>query len=476
MKRLCLPAAAALVFSLFSVTQAQAEPVRQAAQPTAGTHHWMPNSGAHFNIPRTRSAQWNNERQVVAAINHAHKGSYIKIALFSFDRRPVARALVRAHRRGVTVRVLLNDHQFTGAQRILKRGLGANRHHRSWSYMCTHGCRSRGDILHSKFFLFSHTGGAHYTSMAGSLNLTYNSVHNQYNDLWISKPNKRTFMWFNDLFDQLAKDKPAGQQNPPHPPNENWPKTGAATIPGRLTRSSAHGSLLLQAIPWPNFSSRNDPIMDILRRVHCHGATGGTGGSGNRTIVRVSMHTWNTARGGWIAKRLRYLYAHGCHVQLMYGFGGAKVRNILAGKTRHGYVPVRSNGYDTNGDGELDLYSHQKELMISGHYGSQSKYRMVVTGSSNYNKYGLTGDEILFLIHRHPAYNAYTRNFKNLWYHYSHPVHYQPHRSARMSMSARMGGDNLGGLAKNPGDLIDGPGDTLLVPQPRPAGPAWEGD
>ncbi|MGH3414617.1 MAG: phospholipase D-like domain-containing protein [Marmoricola sp.] len=436
----------------------------------------MPDSGAHFNTPRTKQAQWRLERRVVAAINHAHKGSYIKIALFSFDRKPVARALVRAHHRGVTVRVLLNDHQYTHAQRILKRGLGGNRHHRSWSYMCTHGCRSHGDILHSKFLLFSHTGGAHYTSMVGSLNLTYNAVHNQYNDLWISKPYKRTFMWFNDLFNQLAKDKPSGEQNPPHPPNENWPRSGASTIRGRLVRSPSHGSLLLQAIPWPNYSRNNDPIMAILRRVHCYGATGGTGGTGNRTIVRVDMHAWSGDRGRWIAKRLRYMYAHGCHVQLMYGFAGAKVRNALARKTGHGYVPVRSNGYDTDHNGELDLYSHQKELMISGHYGSQHKYRLSITGSSNYSDHGLTGDEILFLIHRHPAYNAYTRNFKWVWSHRTHPVHYQPHRSARMSLATRMQGDNLDGLAQAPGDLLNGPGDTLMVPQPRPAGPAWEGD
>ncbi|MGH3414751.1 MAG: phospholipase D-like domain-containing protein [Marmoricola sp.] len=486
MKRLGWLLAAALVFSVPAVLQspAQAEPPPQLAHPSTATRSWMPDPGAHFNIPRTRVAQWNLEKRVVAAINHAHRGSYIKFSIYSFDRKPVARALIRAHHRGVTVRVLLNDHRFSGAQRLLRNALTANRSHRSWSYMCTHGCRSSGDILHSKFYLFSHTGGAHYVSMVGSVNMTYNSVHNQFNDLWISNSHKSTFMWFNDLFNQEAQDQPSWRQNPPHRANESWPHPGQsegtesteAQIRARLTASPAHSSVLLQAIPWPRPSSRNDPIMAILRRVHCYGATGGTGGSGNRTIVRVNMHAWTQDRGAWIAKRLRYMYAHGCHVQLLYGFGGAKVRHVLAQRTSRGYVPTRSDGYDTNGDHELDKYSHQKELLISGHYGSQSGYRLSITGSSNYADHGLTGDEILFLIHRHAAYNAYVRNFNTIWDHYSHPTRYQPRRSTSMSLADRMADDNLGGLAKTPSDLLNGPGDTLLVPQPRPAGPAWEGD
>ncbi|HEX5495972.1 MAG TPA: phospholipase D-like domain-containing protein [Mycobacteriales bacterium] len=432
---------------------------------------WRPNPGAHFNMPRTSEAQWRLERIVVNAINHAHRGSYIKISLFSFDRRPVARALIRAYHRGVHVQVLANDHQFTRAQGMLKHALGRNRAHKSWSRRCTHGCRSNGDVLHSKFFLFGHTGAADHTVMVGSVNLTYNAVHNQYNDLWVSNGRRGPFNWFNDLFKQEAKDVPSYKQDPPHRANENWPaprpRTGRMatedSIRARLTRSPRRGSLLLQAIPWPRYNAHNDPIMDILDRVHCYGATGGTGGSGNRTIVRVNMHTWGGDRGAWLARKVRSLYADGCHVQLMYGFAGAEVRDVLARPTSRGYVPVRSNGFDTDHDGFLDLYTHQKELLISGHYGSQHKYRLSITGSSNYTGHGLTGDEILFLIHRHWAYNAYTRNFKEIWQDHTHPVHYQPSgAAARTRVDARTGPDLLDGL--------------VPAPQPKPGGPAWESD
>src|SRR3954454_6446078 len=122
---------------------------------------WEPAQGGFFNIPRHGAKQWILHQHIVAAIEHARPHSYIRIALFSFDRKYVASKLIRAHARGVHVQVLLNDHQVTPAQRMLHRALGTNRHKRSFAYECSHGCRSRRENLHTKFYLFSHTGGAH---------------------------------------------------------------------------------------------------------------------------------------------------------------------------------------------------------------------------------------------------------------------------------------------------------------------------
>ncbi|HEX5495973.1 MAG TPA: hypothetical protein VFX70_15500, partial [Mycobacteriales bacterium] len=168
-------------------------------------------------------------------------------------------------------------------------------------------------------------------------------------------------------------------------------------------------------------------------------------------------------RGAWLARKFRSLYADGCDVRLMYGFAGAATRQVLARPTSRGYVPVRSNGYDTDQDGYLDLYSHQKELMISGHYGSQSKYRLVVTGSSNYNNHGLTGDEILFLIHRHAAFTAYLRNFNYLWTYLTHRVHYQPSSPSSTARTAPSTGEAWRT-------------DPTPATQPSRGGAAWESD
>src|SRR5690349_3724890 len=151
---------------------------------------WKPAEGAFFNTPRQGALQWVLHQHIVAAIEHAKKGSYIRIALFSFDRDYVASKLIAAHRRGVHVQVLLNDHQVTPAQRMLHRALGTNRFKKSFAYECTHGCRSHGENLHTKFYLFSHTGGARRTVMTGSVNLTGNSAINQFNDLYVHNGSK----------------------------------------------------------------------------------------------------------------------------------------------------------------------------------------------------------------------------------------------------------------------------------------------
>ena len=69
-------------------------------------------TGAYFNNPR---GSWNDrmriERQVMHAIKATKKGAVIRIALYSFDRIPVAKALIAARQRGVHIQLLLNDHQ-----------------------------------------------------------------------------------------------------------------------------------------------------------------------------------------------------------------------------------------------------------------------------------------------------------------------------------------------------------------------------
>src|ERR1700712_598178 len=68
---------------------------------------WRPAEGGFFNTPRHGAKQWVLHQHIVAAIEHARPHSFIRIALFSFDRKFVASKLVKAHARGVHVQVLL---------------------------------------------------------------------------------------------------------------------------------------------------------------------------------------------------------------------------------------------------------------------------------------------------------------------------------------------------------------------------------
>src|SRR4051812_44887057 len=107
--------AAVLLSGMLTTPVVADEPARAQVVQRAT---WKPPAGGSFNNPiGTAAAQRNIEDKVVAAIRHAHSGSSIFITLFSFDRIRVSDALIAAHRRGVHVQILMNDHQVTRAMR-----------------------------------------------------------------------------------------------------------------------------------------------------------------------------------------------------------------------------------------------------------------------------------------------------------------------------------------------------------------------
>ena len=119
---------------------------------------WEAPRGPYFNDPHLKKGWFNIERRVIDTIRHTPKGSTIRIAIYSLDRMPVAHALVAAHRRGVKVQMLLNDHWENGAMKVIRAEIGKNRRDDSFIYKCRASCRGTANEfnnLHSKFYLFS---------------------------------------------------------------------------------------------------------------------------------------------------------------------------------------------------------------------------------------------------------------------------------------------------------------------------------
>ncbi len=379
------------------------------AAPAEAGRKWEPREGGHFNHPREKhTKELRIEKQILKTINHAKKGSRIRVSLFSWDRQRMASALVRAKKRGVRVQVLLNNHQFTGAQKILKQGLGGNRWKKNFSYECHFGCRhlGRGENLHTKMFLFSGLkSGATNVVFTGSFNLTENSVVNQWNDMFVRKNDPALYAGMDELWRSMRRDK-------------------RTKTPYYVKQA---GEFLLQATPFPNPTIKTDPEMAILNQIDCKTPPAPGYGRNGKTLVRVSMHSWADGRGVYLAEKMRQLYAEGCDVQVMYGMAGAAVRQAFTTATPRGYLPVHVDGYDTDYDGEIDLYSHQKYLAVSGTYEGNPANAGVWTGSSNWNFGGLRGDELII---RLPGryFGQWLRNFEYIWKNGSHLALYIPYR------------------------------------------------
>jgi phosphatidylserine/phosphatidylglycerophosphate/cardiolipin synthase-like enzyme len=391
---------------------------------------YMPKEGAHFNVARGGAAQYRIEREIIGAINHAIKGTAIRMTMFSFDRMPVADALVRAKRRGVSVQVLVNNHEMTSAQAKLRKVLGNNRSKKNWWFQCKSSCRGQLDVNHSKFVLFRKAGGANYTTMVGSMNMKRNGTDNQFNDLFVENGQKQLYSFYNRVFNEMAKDKFAK--------------------PMYLKKSMGNGKFWVHVLPFPRaplgtkktrYTVAKDPINQILRPIKCTGARTPSG----RTAVRVNMHAWDGTRGTMLANRFRDLYARGCDVKILVGFAGEKVRRVFANRTKRGFVPVRSTGFDTNGDREIDKYSHEKTLMVNGNYGKKRGDKFIVTGSANHQDGGQYGDEIIMRVRGSRLHSQYVNNWNLKWNRYSHGFSWnRPGLNARSSGPAILGWNGLG--------------------------------
>jgi phosphatidylserine/phosphatidylglycerophosphate/cardiolipin synthase-like enzyme len=393
-----------------------ADPVR--AKGRGGRYH-VP-TGAYFNNPR---GSWNSrlriERQVLHAINNTRKGSVIRIALYSFDRIPVAHALIAAKKRGVHIQMLLNDHQDTKAMKMVRGYLGTNTKKRDFIYKCHSGCRTdnRKRLLHSKFYTFTKAGGSKWALFFGSANMTMNAARHQWNDLYLMDGDKELFKQYVALFDDMKKDYET--QQPPFPTFCGIPANGV-----ECDDAVDFGT----TVTFPRYvGPKNDPIVQILNRVQC--ITTAADGRQVRTKLAVNMHTIRGHRGNYLADAYRRKFAEGCQARFSFGLVGALTKGHLGAKTPRGRLPLRSTGFDyhpennddvkNNPDDKLDLtldyYSHQKFLIIQGNYAGNPNAQLVFTGSSNWGALGSVNDEILVAIQGRKVARQYLKQFNFEW-------------------------------------------------------------
>ncbi|MXG89035.1 phospholipase D-like domain-containing protein [Nocardioides flavescens] len=377
--------------------------------------------GAFFNNPRGGwPARLRIERQVVDAIDNTKRGSAIHIALYSFDRIPVARRLIAARDRGVKVQILLNDHQDTKAMKLLRARLGSNRTKANFIYKCKSGCRTDQPkrLLHSKFYLFSKTGGSKDAVFVGSHNLTMNAAKHQWNDLFLTAGDAALYNGYLALFEDMTVDYDTAQ-----PPFPTFCGAPASSIGGNACDDSRDWGT---TVTFPRLvGPKNDPIVNILNKVQC--ITVLPDGTRQRTKLAVNMHTIRGNRGDYLADAYVQKFAQGCQARFSFGLVGFNTKGHLARKTPRGRMPLRSTSFDyhpdsspvKNPDGKLDLsldyYSHQKFIIIQGNYNGDPNANLVFTGSSNWGALGAYNDEVLAAFQGKKVARQYMRQFDFEW-------------------------------------------------------------
>jgi phosphatidylserine/phosphatidylglycerophosphate/cardiolipin synthase-like enzyme len=158
----------------------------------------------------------------------------------------------------------------------------------------------------------------------------------------------------------------------------------------------------------------------MLDQVTCRGAGSGYGTADGRTKIRVTAYFWTALRTN-IARKLADLESKGCDVQVIYASDTVEApvpKTLLAKK-----VPVYDSRIDVNGDRVPDLYVHSKYVLIDGVVGTDSRAKLVYTGSPNFTRNSLReSNEILLRIDRDDVYEKFAANFAEIRDHWTKRV------------------------------------------------------
>ena len=360
-----------------------AVPEAQQSSP-ANKRGYRPSPGVTFNRPGQQSI--NNK--VLRAIRHTQRGSSIRAMTWNFNSWTFVGALKRAHKRGVSVRVIMARKLFQeqsrgGPANTLRKALQKQDRRpemRSWLHTCEHSCRGKGGSMHSKIYLFSKTGVQPRVVMSSSANLTGASAANQYNDMFTVVGSRAAYRSSVKMFNEASRDRPA---------------------PVRVYSAGA-----IRGWFQPRFG-RKDLALKMLNRVKCHGARGA--GINGRTSVRIAQDVIHGRRGIKIARQIKELHRDGCNIRLVYSQLGGTVWRILQGVPRNHLVR------DSDGDGAYDVYLHMKAMAISGHYGGRRGARLVYQGSENWSGLALMSDEQGLIIDRARVERKYGRHINKLF-------------------------------------------------------------
>lgn len=362
---------------------------------------WQPRPGVGFNEPTgAYAARSNLSQKVIDAIRHTRKGEKIRLAIYSFDLRPVADALIKARHRGVRVQIVLNDNWTSAQTARLRRVLGHNPNKKNFVAICHGSCRGGPGNLHMKVYAFTKTGSAENVIMTGSANLTERAQGLQWNDLFTINGNEGLFKTFVHVFNELKFDKPAKPRWVTYSSN-NYDAQFYRTHPGARQQPSNTTSSRLP-------TEDEDPVMQRLRDIRCDAVKGA--GIKGHTVIRIMMYGWSGDRGKYLARRVAYMKRQGCDVKAILSVAGGGVVKIL----HQSGVPMRSADWEYNDEGIVNWYSHLKTISVNGTYLGKPVHA-VWTGSENWSIMSFRNDELILQINKLGVYRSYRNKFNTMW-------------------------------------------------------------
>ncbi|MEU7117153.1 phospholipase D-like domain-containing protein [Streptomyces zaomyceticus] len=382
-------------------------------------------TGPVFNDPNSTDAAARGRilSHLAGLVDGAEAGSSIRISLYLFQSVYLANKLGDAHKRGVTVQVVVDaDSRSTGLETLKTRLADPAGGPGSWVRTCkpeeaclaldpgTTAADPNGtydNVNHNKFFLFSRTKGKGDVAVddvvvQNSGNLTSQDTDDWWNDALTVVGNTELFTAYRGYFDDLA-----------------------AAAAGQLPQVAeyAHDTQAGKAKVYFFPRSGSDTVVNILGTVarvgtpdSCAGNSPGVGTADGRTRIRIAQgHITRTE----VARKLWELAEAGCDIEIVY----RSLDNWTADDQPLGQVanwltrPVTGKGritlHQLDNDKRGGSDSHTKYLLVEGTYYGGVNKKIVFTGSHTYTTTALRyNDETLLKYEDATVFDAYVQNFE----------------------------------------------------------------
>ncbi len=153
---------------------------------------------------------------------------------------------------------------------------------------------------------------------------------------------------------------------------------------------------------------RRDPVLQDLNRIRCRSALG-------PTRIHISMFYWKGRRGNYLATKLFNLARSGCRVNIIYGAPSRQIAARLRNAARSGLISLYDSRWDYNLDGVAEVRTHSKYVLVRGSYKRNPRKWVVMTGSPNWVAGSLSkGDESTLNIELKSAYDSYRRSWERV--------------------------------------------------------------
>lgn len=414
--RVVLVSKAMVLALVMAVVVGQLSAAPAAAEPSSFT----PRPGPTWNNPRGDYTARNvNMAKVRNTIDSVPRNGVIRIAVYSYNRRDIGDALIRACKRRVSVQLVLNDNSIGREAGRMMSYLGTDIrpkfkdpcHPRkfgpkrkpypvpSFFKVCKGACRLGSDRSnqHAKFYLFSASGNGKPVVMFGSNNLMSYAANVHWNDLYTVLGNQQMFDDFSTIFGQMAQDQ--------------W-----RPDPYKVVQD---GPYTVEFGSDPRATGTKDHVYERLDKVGCRAPAGY--GDGGHTVIRIMMYGWVGDRGIQLAKKVAALSRSGCRVRVLVSGAGRRVHGILRGAG----VALRSSALDLDDDPLTgfdetgwEVFSHEKWMSLSGQWAGQP-FKGVWTGSENWSNVSRFNDEVTVKVPFASALAAYASHFEYVWANHS---------------------------------------------------------